>query len=251
MGKLTQIGHATADDIFIRDLNLVDDILDQFDFVDVLYHLLIGRKPEASEKRMVNTLLVMGTDHGLTPSSISARLTYLGAPESIQGAVAAGLLGAGDRFLGAMQKCTELLVEQIGELEEKSSDAEYLEQAEKIIDTFKAQKRPITGIGHPIHINGDPRTPKLRMISKECGYYGKHWRLMDAICETFASRGKKLPLNAVGATGAIIADMGLDPRIGRGFAIIGRAAGLLAHVSEEWTDPAGQKIWDVVMQADV
>lgn len=250
MGHLTKIGHATADDIFIRDLNLADDIIGQLDFVDVTYLLITGRKPDVNEKRMINALLVTGTDHGFTPSSISARLTYLGSPESLQGAIAAGLLGAGNRFLGAMQKTSELLIEQIGELSDQSSDEEFLAQADRVIATCKSQGEPITGVGHPIHINGDPRTPRLRQLSKECGYYGKHWRLMDAISERLVASGKNLPLNAVGCVGAIIADMGLDPIIGRGLAIIGRSAGLLAHIYEETAEPAGQKLWDAVLQAD-
>ena len=250
MGKLTNIGHATSDDIFIRGLNLADEIIGKMDFVDVVYLLITGRKPEANEKRMVNALLVTGTDHGFTPSSISARLTYLGSPESLQGAMAAGLLGAGDRFLGAMQKTTELLVEHIGELTENSTDKDFLEQADKIIALCKSQRRPITGVGHPIHINGDPRTPRLRQLSKECGYYGKFWRLMDAISERLLAAGKNLPLNAVGCVGAIIADMDLDPIIGRGLAIVGRSAGLLGHIYEETKEPVGQKLWDAVLLAD-
>jgi citrate synthase len=250
MGKLTNIGHATTDEIFIRGLNLADDIIGKLDFVDIVYLLIAGRKPEANEKRMINALLVTGTDHGFTPSSISARLTYLGSPESLQGAVAAGLLGAGDRFLGAMQKTTELLVEHIDELDDQSTDEEFLARADSVIATCKSAGRPITGVGHPIHINGDPRTPRLRQLSEECGYYGKHWRLMDAISERLLAAGKNLPLNAVGCVGAIIADMGLDPLIGRGLAIIGRSAGLLGHIYEETTRPAGQKLWDAVLLAD-
>ncbi|BFM17935.1 citryl-CoA lyase [Maricurvus nonylphenolicus] len=250
MGKLTQIGHCTADDIFIRDMNLSEEILDKHDFIDVIYYLLFARMPTSNEKRMLNVLLVTGTDHGFTPSSISSRLTYLGAPESVQGALAAGLLGAGNVFLGAMQKSAELLSENIGDLDENSSDEEYVARAVQILESCKRKKRSIPGVGHPIHVNGDPRTPRLREISKECGFYGKHWRLMDAISDQLVAAGKNLPLNAVGATGAICVDMNLDPRIGRGFAVIGRTAGLLAHVMEEAKQPAGLQIWDAVMQAD-
>ena len=250
MGSMTEIGYATVDDIYIRGLNIAEKILDEMDFVDLIYLLLTGKKPEQRTKGMLNALLITGSDHGLTPSSISARLTFHGAPEALQGAVASGLLGAGNHLLGAMQTCTELLTENIGGLTEESSKEAFLERADSIIDTYKKNNRPITGMGHPIHVNGDPRTPKLRVIAEKYGYYGRHWMLMDAICEMLKRRGKNLPLNGVGAYGSCVADMGLDPRIGRGLAIIGRAAGLLGHILEESRNPTGQRIWDLVVDAD-
>ncbi|RYY84650.1 MAG: citryl-CoA lyase, partial [Comamonadaceae bacterium] len=107
MPVTTDIGTTTPDTIQVRGLNLATDILGQFDFVDMICWLAWARRPEAREKEMLNLLLVTAADHGLTPSAISARLTYLGAPESLQGAVAAGLLGAGSSFLGTVQNATE------------------------------------------------------------------------------------------------------------------------------------------------
>ena len=96
----TPIGYTTRDDIFVRDRNIATEILGQLDFIDMIFLAATGQTPSAPMKRMANTLMVAVTDHGLTPSAIAARLTILGAPESIQGAVAAGLLGAGNHFLG-------------------------------------------------------------------------------------------------------------------------------------------------------
>jgi citrate synthase len=250
MTKLTEIGYATVDDIFLRGKNLSEDILGHYDFIDVIYLLLTSERPSDNAKRMINALLVLSCDHGLTPSSISTRLTYLGAPESIQGAVAAGLLGAGNRFVGAMQLTTEMLVEHIGDLNDSSPAEAYRVQAEKAIAALKSQKKPISGVGHPVHVNGDPRTPRMREIATECGYYGRHWRLMEAIADALQASGKNLPLNAGGTFGATIADMGLQPVIGRGLAIVGRAAGLLGHIYEEMQNPVGQKMWDLVQYAD-
>ena len=67
------------------------------------------RKPTESESKMLNAVMVAICEHGFTPSSISTRLTYLGAPEAVQAAVAAGLLGAGTVYLGAMEQVAEML----------------------------------------------------------------------------------------------------------------------------------------------
>src|SRR5690606_10682262 len=93
----SNIGDGDADHIRIRGYDLVEDLIDKHDFVDVLCLTVLGRFPDANQRRMINMFLVTAADHGLTPSALATRLTLHGAPESLQGAVAAGLLGAGSR----------------------------------------------------------------------------------------------------------------------------------------------------------
>lgn len=244
----TQIGYATVHDIFVRGKNLSTEIIPKADFVEMVCLCMLGRTPEPNFKRMINLLLVTSTDHGFTPSSISSRLTFLGAPESLQGAVAAGLLGAGDRYLGATQNVAQMLVTEGAGLAKDAPQADYEAKARELLARYRMEKKRIQGVGHPIHVDGDPRVPALRAISKECGYYGTAWRLLDAI-ETVqaADHGKKLPINGAGAMGAIAADLGLDPKIARGLALVGRTAGLVAHIMEESMSPTGPQIWDAVL----
>lgn len=247
----TDIGYTTPDTITVRGKNLADELLGKIDFVDMIIFSFYGRMPEQREKAMLNLLLVLCTDHGLTPSAVSARLTYLGAPEALQGAVAAGLLGAGSVFLGNAQNAAEMLIDGAKPLTDKATDEEVLQRARDVIDERKAKGLHIVGIGHNLHVNGDPRVPVLIKYSKEHGYYGKHWRLMLALEQVMnKERGKKLPLNAGGGTGAILAEMGLDPLLGRGVALIGRCAGLIAHVAEERDHPFGMKLWDLILEQD-
>lgn len=247
----TDIGTTTPDTITVRGKNIATEILGQIDFVDMIWWTTFARLPEPREKNMINLVLVMATDHGLTPSAISARLTYLGAPEALQGAVAAGLLGAGSVFLGSAQNVTEMLQRWAEPLTDDSSDEAVREAARALVKDHRAARRAIGGVGHPIHVNGDPRVPTLAAVSQANGYYGRHWRLMEAVAAVLKDEvGRALPINAAGGVGAIFAAMGLDPLMARGLGLIGRSAGLVAHVLEERTSPTGQQIWDLVLSQD-
>jgi citrate synthase len=247
----TDIGTTTPDRITVRGKNISTEILGQFDFVDMIWWTTFARMPEQREKNMANLVLVMATDHGLTPSAISARLTYLGAPEALQGAVAAGLLGAGSVFLGSAQNVTEMLVRGAAPLTDEASDAQVRECARALVQEFRDARRPLSGVGHPIHVDGDPRIPTLAAVSRDNGYYGRHWRLMEAIAVVLREDfGRPLPLNAAGGVGAIFAEMGIDPLLARGLGLIGRSAGLVAHILEERESPTGQQIWDLVLAQD-
>lgn len=247
----TDIGYTSIEEINVRGLNLATEIIGKFDFVDMIFHTTLARLPTEREKRMVNALLVTTADHGITPSSLAARLTYAGSPEAMQGAVAAGLLGAGSVFLGTMQNAAEMLIEAARDLPVEPNDAQVLQRAREVVQQYRQSKRAIYGVGHPIHVNGDPRVPTLRALSRENGYYGVHWRLMEAISEVLArDLNKKLPLNAVGAIASIVAAMGLDPVIARGLSLVGRSAGLLAHIMEEKSSPMATEAWKVVLAED-
>ena len=247
----TDIGYATIHDIFVRGRNLSTDIIPNADFAEMVCLCILGRTPEPNFKRMINLLLVTSCDHGFTPSSISSRLTFLGAPESLQGAVAAGLLGAGDRYLGATQNVAEMLLTWSKDIAADAPQAQFDDRARELLQSCRSDKKRIQGVGHPIQVDGDPRVPALRAISKENGYYRSCWRLLDAV-ETIQAKefGRKLPINGAGAMGAIAADLGLDPRIARGLALVGRTAGLVGHIMEEAIKPSGPEIWDVVLKEE-
>lgn len=247
----TQIGYATVQDIFVRGRNLSTDIIPNADFVDMVCLCMLGRMPEPKFKRMLNLLLVTSTDHGFTPSSIASRLTLLGAPESLQGAVAAGLLGAGDRYLGATQNVAEMLLTEGQDLAADAPQADFDARARALLGRYRSEKKRVQGVGHPIHVDGDPRVGALRAISQDNGYYLTGWRLLDAIASVQASdHGKKLPINGAGAMGAIAADLGLDPKIARGLALVGRTAGLVAHLMEEAVAPTGAEMWSAILHEE-
>lgn len=247
----TAIGFTTESQIFVRGRDLAAEIIGKMDFIDMIYFTATGKEPNDRIRTMTNAIIVTATDHGLTPSAIAARMTILGAPESLQGAVAAGLLGAGNHFLGTMQNAAAFTRDEIGPLTQDDDDAAFASRAGEVVRAYRAARRILPGIGHPIHVNGDPRTPVLRRIAGENGFDGKHWRFMASIEKAAeAEFGRLLPINAAGAVGATVADMGLAPVWARAFALIGRSAGLLAHLMEEAENPQGQKIWDLILDQD-
>lgn len=240
----SQIGGGDAHSISVRGHDLVNDLFNR-DFIDVLALELLGQFPTPELKRMLNLFLVSATDHGLTPSALSARLTLHGAPESMQGALAAGLLGAGSRFLGVIEYSARFLRDALPQ-QDSYTDDELRHFAEECVKVNKAAKCKIPGVGHPIHVDGDPRCERMFEIARDCGFYGNYSRFAVALAAAAARQsGRKIPLNATGAKGAIVLDMGLTPELGKALTMIGRSVGLMAHIIEEQQNPIGQKVWDM------
>src|SRR4051812_18709443 len=147
-------------------------------FGELAYWLVAGRRPTAGEVRVFEAVLVALADHGFTPTAIAARLTYLSAPESLQGAMAAGLLGGGSRFLGVTEDTGRFLAET---LVEAGTERDYDAIALAAVRKAKDQKRFVPGLGHPVHKEQDPRTPVLIAIADQEGLRGPHLRLFEAI----------------------------------------------------------------------
>lgn len=246
----TEIGHTTQEVITVRGKDLSQELMGKIDFVDGFVLCAFNRMPTPAEKNMLNAILVIGLDHGLTPSAIVARLTYLSAPESLNGAVSAGLLGAGTRFLGTTERAAAQFQEFSDRISVDGDVESHGKVADTLISTRAERKQTLYGFGHPIHKKVDPRVASLREIAKVNGFYGVNWMLADAVGERLIKRAKPLSTNASAAMGATIADMKLNPVMGVALMLVGRCAGLIAHLIEEQHAPIGQEIWDLVMKQD-
>jgi citrate synthase len=247
----TEIGSTSVDRITVRGRDLATELLGKIDFIDMILLTHSGRMASAGEKDVINAILVAVTDHGFTPSTIAARLTYMGAPEAPQAAVAAGLLGAGSVFLGAMENAAHMLTAGAAQLNAESPADHVAQTAREMVSSARAERRALYGLGHPVHVDGDPRVPALREIADRNGFFGKHWRLMLALEAANRETARRpLPLNAAGAIAASVCDMGLPLDLARGFALIGRCAGLVAHLNEERQHPTGRALWDLVLRQD-
>jgi citrate synthase len=237
----SDLGWSTADRIVVRGHDLVEDLLGKASLGDVAFLELTGRLPTQQESLVFNAITVTLVEHGMTPSAIAARLTYFGAPESLQGAVAAGLLGMGDRFGGSAEAAARVLQEALKEAE---PEADLQDLASRIVGEHKAAKRAIAGLGHPVHKPVDPRTAKLFELAAENGFSGRHVELMQRIGdEATRAYGRELPVNATGAIGAIASELGISWRVCRGLAVMARAIGLVAHLQEEMDEPLAAEIW--------
>jgi citrate synthase len=214
-------------------------------FGELAYWLVAGHRPSPAETRVFEAVLVALADHGFTPTAIAARLTYLSAPESLQGALAAGLLGGGSRFLGVTEDCGRYLDTVLNGLSEiPDDDAGWDAVALEAVRQSRAEKKFIPGLGHPVHKVQDPRTPVLIGIAEQEGLRGPHLRLFEAIGRVHPQvLNRTLPLNGAGVCGAALADLGLPIDLLRGFALLARAAGLLGHLAEERRNPIGMDIY--------
>ena len=241
----TSIGTSDEKQIRLLGQDLAADLMGEVGFGELAYWLVAGRRPTAGETRVFEAVLVALADHGFTPTAIAARLTYLSAPESLQGALAAGLLGGGSRFLGVTEDCGRFLDATIRALPATPvDDVGWDAAALDAVRAARAEKRLIPGLGHPVHKEQDPRTPVLIRIAEEEGVRGPHLRLFEAIGRVHPQvLGRSLPLNGAGVCGAALADLGLPVDLLRGFALLARAAGLLGHLAEERRNPLGMDIY--------
>lgn len=230
----TEIAAHDLHHIWVRGLDLTADVIGSLSFGDMVFLLLTGRRPEPAELRLVDAMLVSLVEHGLTPSAMVARVTYSVAPESLQGAVAAGLLGAGSVVLGSMEECGQLLTRVSDEVAAGSGRSDAVA---RIVSEYRAAGRHLPGIGHAIHTEGDPRAVRLAALAEECGFRGSYLAALDEVVELASAGGKRLPANVTGTISAILLELGVPWPVHRGFALISRTAGLVAHVGEEMAEP--------------
>ena len=242
--QTTSIAIGTGEDVFIRGKSLCQELIGKLSFTEMIYFHILGRMPTKGQTVLLDACLVTLMEHGLSPSALATRLTYSSAPEAMQGAVAAGLLGVGSLFVGTMEGCAALLKRV---LEAKDGPEP---EARRIAEEHRANKKPLPGFGHPQHKPDDPRSVRLFDLAKEHGISGLHVSAVQALSAAVDDvYGKHITINATGAVAAVLGDCGLPAEIMRGFAIISRCAGLVGHVHEEQQKPAIRAIWEAAEKA--
>ncbi len=228
----TSISTATEEKTLIRGYN-IEDLMTKCNFTQVIFLLWKGELPNKKEEAMFNTILVASAEHGISPPSItSARIAYSGSGQ-FNSAVAAGILAIGQHHGGAIEGCAQLLQTHCDE-EFKGKPEEEI--AKHIVDNMTERKQRIPGFGHKIYTDADPRAQKILDAAKKNSFNGRYISTVKAI-ETYLEKkkGKKLCINIDGAIAAVLLEMGFDWRLGMGFFIMARTAGIIAHVHEEAT----------------
>lgn len=226
----TSISTVTEEKTLIRGYDL-EELMTKVTFTQMIFLLWKGELPSKKEEALFNTILVASAEHGISPPSITASRTAYSGSGQFNSAVAAGILAIGQHHGGAIEQCAHLLQIHIDE-EFKGKPAEEI--AKHIVDNMTARKQRIPGFGHKIYTDADPRAQKILESAKKNGFSGKYMETLFAIEKYLEmKKGKKLCINIDGAIAAVLLEMGFDWRLGMGFFIMARTAGIIGHVQEE------------------
>jgi len=234
---VTNIAQAYPDRVEVRGRDLCGDVMGRLSFTEYFHLLLTGREPSEQQRFFLDLLLVSIAEHGLMPSNVAARVTLAAEPGSLQGAVAAGILGAGPVVLGASESCAQLLEEA---QERVVAGGEPAAVAEEIARAIHASGGKVPGFGHPLHKPLDPRAERILELAEARGVSGPHVllarRLRDAVAATWDA---PLPMNVAMPIAAVLLDLGFAADVVKAVPILARTAGLLAHLAEERERPLG------------
>ena len=229
--RRSALSTSNAETILVRGRDLVRELVGTISFTEHFWLLVTGVLPSPTQRRMLDATLVAIAEHGLVPSVQAARMTLAAAPEALQGAVAAGLLGCGSTVFGSSEAAGRFFEEIQGRA---ASGASPEEAATAVVREHRAAQRAIPGYGHPLHRGGDPRATRLLDLASETGIAGRYVetaRLVERLIPTVL--GRPLALNVSGAIPAVLLDAGF-PLLGlKGVPLLARTAGLVAHLVEE------------------
>ena len=234
---VTRISQAYSDRVEVRGLDLCDDVLGRLSFTEYFHLLLTGVEPTRDQRYFLDLLLVAIAEHGLMPTNIAARMTLAADPESLQGAVAAGILGCGPVLLGTAELCAELLEEAQGRVAGGAAPAAV---ALDLAGAVQASGGKLPGFGHPVHRPVDPRAERILELADARGVSGPYVQLARSFGEAAAlAWGKPLTMNVSMPIAAVLLDLGFSPAMVKAIPILARTAGLLAHLAEEQQNPLG------------
>ncbi len=239
MRNTTKICEFDAERILVRGRSLVDEIMGRYSFAGFMILQALGREPTERQNRIVDAVLVTIMEHGLVPSAVVTRLTHAGAPESFQGAVAAGLLGVGDRYAGTAAACGALLERIVA-----TPAAERALKARAEVAGYGRSGQPVPGFGHPVHRDLDPRVPRLLEIAREAGADGSFIDALAILADGVRKEtGKPLVMNVSAAIAAVLGEAEIPAPMMRGIVLTARCAGLVGHLLEEMEAPIADDLW--------
>jgi citrate synthase len=230
MPAVTHISRAYPDRVEVRGRDLTNDLMGKLSFTEYFHLLLTGREPDDNERFFLDLLLVAIAEHGMMPTNVAARMTLAADPRSLQGAVAAGILGCGPVLLGTAEECAKLLERTHASGEDPRDVARRIRE--------EGGKLP--GFGHPVHKPLDPRAERIFELAHERGVAGPYVALAEGFREAVHEAwGKPLTLNISMPMAAVLLDLGFGPTIVKAIPILARTASLLSHLAEEQRDSIG------------
>jgi citrate synthase len=222
---VSHISHAEPDRVEVRGRDLTRDLMGRLSFTEYFHLLLMGEEPSEQQRFFLDLLLVAIAEHGMMPTNVAARMTLAADPGSLQGAVAAGILGCGPVILGTSEQCARLL----------QSTRESGRPADEVAAEILAAGGRLPGFGHPVHKPLDPRAERILELSDERGVSGPY----VALARAFRDAARPLTLNVAMPIAAVMLDLGFPASAVKAVPILARTAGLLAHLVEEQQLPVG------------
>ena len=234
--RSSAISAANADTIVVRGHDLCGELVGHISFTDHVWLLITGQLPGAAQRRVLDVTLVALAVHGLMPCVVSSRMSLAAAPEALQGAVAAGILGCGSVILGSAEFAARLFAAVAARVPAVSPEA----AARELLGELRAARKPVPGYGHPLHKRQDPRVSRLLTVATEAGIAGRHVEIA-ALIERLVPEiwSRPLAMNVSGAIAAVLLDAGYPLLAVKGVPMLARTAGLIAHLTEEQQRPIG------------
>ena len=234
---VTHIGQAYPDRVEVRGRDLCGDLMGRLTFTEYFHLLLTGREPTGEQRFFLDLLLVAIAEHGMMPTNVAARMTLDADPGSLQGAVAAGILGCGPVILGTSDACARLLEEGQAKV---AAGADPVEVAEELTRPIHESGGKVPGFGHPVHRPLDPRAERILELADEHGVSGPHVLVARAVCDAVTVVfGRPLTMNVSMPIAAVLLDLGFPAAAAKAVPLLARTAGLLAHLAEEQQNPVG------------
>jgi citrate synthase len=234
---VTHISQAYPDRVEVRGRDLCGNLMGRVSFTEYFYLLLTGEEPTEEQRFFLDLLLVSLAEHGMMPTNVAARMTLAADPASLQGAVAAGILGAGTVVLGSAEECAKLLVRLRGEVEAGATPEAAATTAARAVHEAGGK---LPGFGHPLHRPLDPRAERILELADAHGTAGTHTRLArDLHRAAEATWAKPLPMNVSLPIASVLLDLGFPATSVKAIPILARTASLLAHLAEEREQPIG------------
>ncbi len=234
---VSHISQAYPDRVEVRGRDLCGDLMGRLSFTEYFHLLLTGREATEDQRFFLDLLLIAIAEHGMMPTNVAARMTLAAEPGSLQGAVAAGILGCGPVILGTAEACARLLVDA---QEQVAAGATPASVAEGVARAIHAAGGRLAGFGHPVHGPVDPRAERILELADVRGISGPYVTLArclrDAAAEVW---GKPLTMNVSMPIAAVMLELGFSPDAVKAIPILARTAGLLAHLAEEQHQPLG------------
>ena len=242
--RVTHISQAHADRVTVRGRDLTGDLMGRLTFTEYFHLLLTGEEPTEDQRYFLDLLLVAIAEHGMMPTNIAARMTLAAAPDALQGAVAAGILGCGPVLLGTAEECARLL----SHAHARGGDPD--EAARAGVLAIREGKGKLPGFGHPVHQPLDPRAERILQLADERGVSGAHVALARAFREAAKDAyGRPLTMNVSMPIAAVLLDLGFGQTAVKAIPILARTASLLAHLAEEREHPVGFHMADAAERA--